>query len=157
MEVLWLLPLFSHSVVSYSLWPHGLYSPWNSPGQTIGMGRLSLLQGIFPTQELSPGLPHCRQILYQMSTREAQEYWSRKPNLFLADLPDPGFELWSPALQADSILSPGDCLNSYPLNQWCLSTISSSVTYFSACAQSLPVSGSFPMTLLFIWNPSNEY
>ena len=44
-----------------------LYSPWNSPGQNTGVGSLSLLQGIFPTQGLSPGLPHCRQILYQLS------------------------------------------------------------------------------------------
>ena len=57
----------SHSVVSDSLWPHGLYSPWNSPGQNTGVDSLSLLQGIFPTQGLNPGLPHCRQILYQMS------------------------------------------------------------------------------------------
>ena len=40
----------SCSVVSNSLWPHGLYSPWNSPGQNTGVGSLSLLQGIFPTQ-----------------------------------------------------------------------------------------------------------
>ena len=31
------------------------------------MGSLSLLQGIFPTQESNPGLPHCRQILYELS------------------------------------------------------------------------------------------
>jgi len=31
------------------------------------MGSRSLLQGIFPTQGLNPGLPHCRQILYQLS------------------------------------------------------------------------------------------
>ena len=66
----------SHSVVSDSLWPHGLYSPWNSPGQNPGVGSLSLLQGIFSTQESNPGLPHCRQILYQLSHREAQESWS---------------------------------------------------------------------------------
>ena len=30
--------------------PHGLYSPWNSPGQNTGVGSLSLLQGIFLTQ-----------------------------------------------------------------------------------------------------------
>ena len=36
--------------MSESLRPHGLYSPWNSPGQNIGVGRLSLLQGIIPTQ-----------------------------------------------------------------------------------------------------------
>ena len=47
--------------------PHGLYSPWNSPGQNTGVGSLSLLQGIFPTHGLNPGLPHCRTILYQMS------------------------------------------------------------------------------------------
>ena len=52
-----------------TLRPHGLYSPWNSPGQDTGVGSLSLLQGIFPTQESNPGLPHCRQILYQLSHR----------------------------------------------------------------------------------------
>ena len=57
----------SHSVVSDSLWPQGLYSPWNSPGKNTGVGSLSLLQGIFPTQGSNPGLPHCRQILYQLS------------------------------------------------------------------------------------------
>ena len=55
------------SVVSDSLRPLGLYSPWNSPGQNARVGSLSLLQGIFPTQGSNPGLPHCRQILYQLS------------------------------------------------------------------------------------------
>ena len=44
-----------------------LYCPWNSPGQNTGVGSCSLLQGTFPTQGLNPGLPHCRQILYQLS------------------------------------------------------------------------------------------
>ena len=57
----------SRSVMSDSLWPRGLYSPWNSPGQNTGVGSLSLLQGIFPTQGLNPDLPHRRQILYQLS------------------------------------------------------------------------------------------
>ena len=57
----------SYSVMSDSLQPHGLYSPWNSPGQNTGVGSLSLLQGIFPTQGLNPGLLHCRWILYQLS------------------------------------------------------------------------------------------
>ena len=42
-------------------------SPWNSPGQNTGVGSLSLLQGIFPAQGSNPGLPHCRQIFYQLS------------------------------------------------------------------------------------------
>ena len=57
----------SCSVVSDSLWSHGLYSPWNSPGQNTGVGSLSLLQGIFSTQGSNPGLLHCRQVLYQLS------------------------------------------------------------------------------------------
>ena len=42
------------------LWPHGLYCPWNSPGQNTGVGSLSLLQGIYPTQGSNLGLPQCR-------------------------------------------------------------------------------------------------
>ena len=84
---------FSRSVVSNSLRPHELQharppcpsptprvhsdscpslcdpmdSPWNSPGQNTGVSSLFLLQVIFPTQELNPGLMHCRWILYQLS------------------------------------------------------------------------------------------
>ena len=63
----------ARSVVSDSLWPHGLYSPWNSPVQNTGVGSLSLFQPrtsiswIFPTQGSNPGLPHCRRILYRLS------------------------------------------------------------------------------------------
>ena len=57
----------SPSVVSDSLWPHGLYSPWNSPGQNTEVGSLSFLQGIFSSQGSNPGLPHCWRILYQLS------------------------------------------------------------------------------------------
>ena len=65
------------------LQPHGIYSAWNSPGRSTGVGSQSLLQGIFPTQgsnpgllhyrwifptqRLNPGLLHCRWILYQLS------------------------------------------------------------------------------------------
>ena len=59
----------SHSVVSISLWPPGLYSTWKSPGQNTGVDSLSLLQRIVPTQGSNPGLPHCRWILYQLSHR----------------------------------------------------------------------------------------
>ena len=58
----------SQRVMSDSLQPHGLYCPWNSPGQSTGVDdSCSLLQGISPTQGLNPGLPHCRQILYRSS------------------------------------------------------------------------------------------
>ena len=56
-------------VVSDSLRPHGLYSPWNSPGQNTGMGILSLLQEILPIQGSNPGLLHCSRILCQLSPK----------------------------------------------------------------------------------------
>ena len=60
----------SCSVASNSLQPHGLYGPWNSPGQNTGVGSCSLLHGIFPTQGSNWGLLHCRWILYQLSYEE---------------------------------------------------------------------------------------
>ena len=46
---------------------------------------------------------------------------------------------------------PGVYSNSCPSNQWCHPAISSSVIPFSSCPQSLPASGSFPMSQLFVW------
>ena len=65
--------------MSDSLPTHVIYSPWNSPGQITGVGSLSLLQGIFPTQGSNPGLPHCRRILYQLSHQESPEIRNRQP------------------------------------------------------------------------------
>ena len=72
----------SHSVLSDSLQPHGLYSPWNFSGQNTGVGSLSLLQAIFATR-LNPGLPHCRQILYQLSHKGSPRFleWVAYPFL----------------------------------------------------------------------------
>ena len=63
-------------VVSNSLRPHGLeptrlLHPWNFPGKSIGVGCHLLLQGIFLTQGLKSGLPHCRQTLTIWATSEA--------------------------------------------------------------------------------------
>ena len=57
----------SRSVLSDSLRPHELNSPWDAPGQNTGVASCSPLQATFPTQGLNPGLPRCRQILYQLS------------------------------------------------------------------------------------------
>ena len=127
----------SHSVVSASLGPHGLYSPWNSPGQNTrvafpfsrvpsqprdqtqvshnaggfftswatgkpkntGVSSLSLLQGIFLTQELNRGLLHCRQILYQLSPRILE--WVAY--LFSSGSSQIGIEPGSLALKVDSL------------------------------------------------------
>ena len=72
----------SCSVMSNSLEPHGLYnSPWNSLGQNTGVGRLSRIQGIFPTQGSNPSLLHCRWILYQLSHKKSPTmlYWVAYP------------------------------------------------------------------------------
>ena len=86
-----------------SLQPHGLCGPWNSPGQNTGVGSLSLLQGVFPTQGSNPGLPYCRQILYQLSHQGRPRILEWAVISSPADLPDPGIELGSPALQVDSL------------------------------------------------------
>ena len=92
-----------YSIVSDSLQPHALYSPWNSPGQNTGVGSLSLLQGIFPTQGSNPGLPHCRQILHQLSHQGSPRIleWLAYP--FPGAVPDSGIKPGSLALQADSL------------------------------------------------------
>ena len=58
----------SHSVMFHSLRPPGLeparlFCSYNSLGKSTGMGCHTLLQGIFQTLALNPGLLHCRQIL----------------------------------------------------------------------------------------------
>ena len=100
----------SRSVMSDSLRPHEPYSPWNSPGQNTGACSLTLLQRIFPTQGLNPGLPHCRRILYQLSYQESptdcqlqtgtcQEHcqWLNNSNKGICHLPLP-LRRWNPAL-----------------------------------------------------------
>ena len=49
-----------------------LLHPWDFQGESTGMGCYFLLQGIFPTQGLNPGLSHCRQKLYHLSHQGSQ-------------------------------------------------------------------------------------
>ena len=95
----------NHSVVSDSLWHHGLYSPWSSPGKNTGVGSLLLLQGIFPTQGWNPGLLHCRWILYQLSHKGSPIYirdgrGDADPLVLLYTLSD---EIYSPWKQGCNI------------------------------------------------------
>ena len=146
--------------MSNSLQPHGLYSPWNSPGQNTRVGRHSLLQQIFPTQKSNWGLLHCRHILYQLSYQLVSYQLSYK-------LVATSFTSWatSHSVVSDSLRphesqharppcpspTPGVHSNSCPSSRWCHPTISFSVIPFSSCPQSLPASGSYPVSQLFAW------
>ena len=88
--------------MSDSLQPHGVYSPWNSPGQNTGVGSLSLLQ-IFLTQGLNPGLPNAGRFFTSWITGEAPKYWNGWPILSPEDHSNPGIELGSFALKVDSL------------------------------------------------------
>ena len=77
-------------------------SPWNSPGQNTGVGSLSLLQGIFSTQGLNPGIQP-RSPLYQLSHEGSSRIleWVAYP--FSSRSSYSGIEPGSPALQGDSL------------------------------------------------------
>ena len=76
MDILYIFcVVLSRSVLSDSLEPHGLY--WLlgiSLCKNTGVSCHALLQGIFPTQGLNPGLPHCRWILYHLSHQGSPVY-----------------------------------------------------------------------------------
>ena len=62
----------------------------DSPGKNTGVGCHAFLQGIFLTQGLNSGIPHCRQILYHLSHQGSLRIleWVAYPTP--GDLPDPG-------------------------------------------------------------------
>ena len=83
--------------------PTGSFIHVDSPGKNTEVGCHALLQGIFPTQESNPGLLHCRQIVYHLNYQGSPWILNCIAHPFSRDLLDPGIELGSPALQADSL------------------------------------------------------
>ena len=93
------------------------------PGKDTGVGCHALLQGIFPSQGQNPGLPHCRQILYQLSYEGSLRILEWAPVPSPGDLPNPRIELESPALQEDSLPTelpgkPNNMSSKCLLNKW---------------------------------------
>ena len=79
------MQLLSLSVMSDSLWSHGLQPTrllwsWDSSGKNTGVGCHFLLQGILPTQGLNSGLRHCRWILYRLSHQGSPIMTLNSPN-----------------------------------------------------------------------------
>ena len=64
--------------------PAKFLCPWVSPGKNTAVGGRSLLQGIFPTHRLNPGLPHCRRNPYPLSY-QGGPLTTRRPNNFRAN------------------------------------------------------------------------
>ena len=95
----------SRSVLSDTLRPHGLHSPWNSPGQSTGVGTLSFSKGSSQPRDPAQVSSISGGFFTRWATREAQEYWSGWPILSPADHPNPRIEPRSPALQVDSLLA----------------------------------------------------
>ena len=92
LQITWMMPSMQESVKvtqsgSALCDPHGLYSPWNSLSWNTGVGSLSLLQGIFPTQGSNPGVPHYRWILYQLSHRGNPSMQENRASLITALTP----------------------------------------------------------------------
>ena len=150
--------------MSDSWWPYGLYSPWNSLGQNTGVGSLSLLQWIFPTQGSNPGLHIAGGFFTNCAIREVS-YEVTKRNGIIAHLCMLAEGLYNSVqlLMSDSLQphglqyarlpcpppSPRACLNLCSLSWWYYLTISSSAVLFSFGLQSFPASGSFPVSWLF--------
>ena len=85
----------SRSVVSNCLQAHGLYSPWNSPGQNTAVGSLSSRD--LPNPRTKPSsLALQVEFFTSWATKEAKEYWSGWPISPPVDLPDSGIEPESP-------------------------------------------------------------
>ncbi|CAN0476709.1 unnamed protein product [Rangifer tarandus platyrhynchus] len=100
--------LSHHGRPRISLRPHGLQPPrhlrpWDFPGKSTGVGCHCLLQGIFPTQGLNPGLPHCRQTLYPLSHQGSPRILEWVAYSFSREISQPRNRPGSPALQADSL------------------------------------------------------
>ena len=95
--------VMSDSLLHRGLWPTSLLCPWNSPGKNTGVGCHSLLQGIFLTQGLNLGLPHCRQIVYCLS------HWGSPLCPVGVYNITPYTELPTALLQPSSSLTPTSC------------------------------------------------
>ena len=96
--------MLSHSVVSNSDYmdcsPPGSSVHGDSPGKNTGVDCHALLQGIFPTQGLNPGLPHCRQNLHHLSYQGSPDISLRASKCYPGALSDRGgkqtFQIYLP-------------------------------------------------------------
>ena len=93
----------SHSFMSDSFRPHGLYSPWNSPGQNTGVGSLSFHPGDLPNPGIEPRSPTLQaDSLPDEPLGKPKNTGEGSLFLLQGNLSDPLINLGAPALQVDS-------------------------------------------------------
>ena len=98
--------------MSDSLWPHGLFCPWNFPGKNTGVGCHFFLLGIFPTQGSNScllGVLHCGQFLYRWAIKSHQG--AHNVSLSFISKADRGHLIWwclpgLSAIRVSSFLPP---------------------------------------------------
>ena len=83
--------------------PPGSSVHGDAPGKNTGVGCHAFFQGNFPIQGLNPGLPRCRQILYQLSHKRSPRILEWEVYPFSRGSSQPSNQNRSPALQADSL------------------------------------------------------
>ena len=119
-----------------------------------------------PTQFLQLPFPCLLPFLFMPSSSRMWNLWGKSSVQFSCSVMSDS--LWPHELQhvrpPCPSPTPGVHSNSHPSSRWCHPAISSSVIPFSSCPQSLPASGSFPMSQLFAWggqsigiSPSKEH
>ena len=145
----------SNLLLPYGLSPTSLPSPWYFPGKNTRAGCQALLQGIFQTQGSNPCLLcllHCRKVLYQWTTREAQISTLQFSSVQLLSHVWLFATPWMAACQASlSITNSRSPLKPMSIQSVMPSSHLILCSPFSSCVQSLPASGSFPMSQHFAW------
>ena len=141
----------SHSVVSNSLWPHGLSSP---PGSSVnGILQASILEWAVILFSRESSWPRDQTQVSHIVGRFFTIWAIREALIFqfshsvVSDSLRPhGLSHTRPPCPSPT---PGVYSNSCSLSQWCHPAISSSAIPFSSCLQSFPASGSFPVSQFF--------
>ena len=142
---------FSRSVVSNSLWSHGLQ---HARLPSLSITNSQTLVKLMPIESVMPSnhLILCHPLLLLPSFPASGSFLSEflTSVQFSCSVMSDSAILWTAAGQASlSITNSQSLPNSCPLSWWCQPTISSSVVPFSSCLQSFLVSRSFQMNQLF--------
>ena len=101
--IIYIVKLKSLSSRVCSLQPHGLYSPWNSPGQKTGTGAFPFSSGSSQARDQTQISHIAGRFFTIWNTKIFQEYWNRYPIPSPGDLPELWIKQGSPALQVDSL------------------------------------------------------